>query len=147
MDQDIILLTSITFGGAAVMAVFIAWAAVFSGPVEEGAPRAFPQLKPGAEEHAGHPTEAQYVTIGVILAVITALEVGLYYIAGIPDGALVPLLLILSAGKFLLVVMWFMHLKFDNRLFSTLFTMGFVTAVIVYILALVMLRSLIPGDL
>jgi cytochrome c oxidase subunit 4 len=147
MDQDIILVSSILFGGAIVVFMFIVAALVFSGPVEEGAVRTFPQLKAGAEEHAGHPTEQQYVMIGVILALITALEVGLYYITGIPNGALVPMLLILSAGKFLLVVMWFMHLRFDNRLFSTLFTMGFTTAVIVYILALFTLRALLPGDL
>ena len=52
------------------------------------------------------------------------------YIGGIASlvplglGALVPILLILSATKFALVVLWFMHLRFDNALFSTLFTGG-----------------------
>ena len=148
MDQDIILVSSILFGGAIVMLMFIVAAMVYAGPVEEGAARSFRQLKrPAGEDLHGHPTESQYVMIGVILAIITAAEVGLYYVTGMPNEALVPILLGLSAGKFLLVVMWFMHLRFDNRLFSTLFTMGFITAVIVYLLALFMLRALIPGEL
>ena len=69
-----------------------------------------------------------------ILAVITALEVTLSYV---DVGAMfLPALLILMAAKFLIVVSYFMHLKFDNRMFSFLFYMGLVLAVFVYIVAL-----------
>jgi cytochrome c oxidase subunit 4 len=34
----------------------------------------------------------------------------------------VPLLLIMSAAKFVIVVMFYMHLKYDHRLFRALFT-------------------------
>ncbi len=78
-----------------------------------------------AEQVGGraHPGPLEYVKIGLILAVITAVEVGIYYIEAIED-ALVPILIVLSALKFTLVVMWFMHLKFDNRLFSWLLVGG-----------------------
>ncbi|MCH7577011.1 MAG: cytochrome C oxidase subunit IV family protein [Chloroflexi bacterium] len=86
------------------------------GPTEREAPG----------EHDGgraHPGPLEYVKIGLILAVITAVEVGIYYVEAIED-ALVPILIALSALKFTLVVMWFMHLKFDNRVFSWLLAGG-----------------------
>src|SRR5512139_3093594 len=82
--------------------------------------------EPGA--HA-HPGALEYVQIGVVLAVITAIEVGLYYI-DLSHDLLVVLLIGLSALKFSLVVLWFMHLKFDNRLFSQFFVGGFLLALI-----------------
>ena len=90
-----------------------------------------------AEAHAGqeHPSALQYAQIGIVLAIITASEVGLYYV-DFSRGALVGLLMALSALKFVLVVLWFMHLKFDNRLFSTLFDAGIVLAVAIFTVAL-----------
>ena len=53
---------------------------------------------------------------------ITAAEVTLTYIDVGP--LFLPALLIMMAAKFLIVVSFFMHLKFDNKLFSVLFYMG-----------------------
>src|SRR5437867_13298415 len=78
-------------------------------------------LEPGA--HA-HPGGREYVTIAVILAVVTGAEVAIYYIKEQIGQAFVPILLVLSAFKFAMVVLWFMHLRFDNRLFSILFIAG-----------------------
>lgn len=74
-----------------------------------------------------HPSPAEYVRIGIILAVITGIEIGLYYI-DMATAALIAILLVLSTAKFALVVAWFMHLRFDNRLFTFLFIGGFVLA-------------------
>ncbi len=82
------------------------------GPTEREAPAE--QVRERA-----HPGPLEYIRIGLILAVITAVEVGIYYIEAIED-ALVPILIVLSTLKFSLVVLWFMHLKFDNQLFSWL---------------------------
>ncbi len=71
----------------------------------------------------GHPEAAEYIKVGLFLAAVTALEVALYY-TDVADGVLLGMLLALSALKFVLVVLWFMHLKFDNRLFSVMFTGG-----------------------
>ncbi len=87
-----------------------------------------------------HPTPAEYINIGIILAVITAIEVFVYYVGAIRD-ALVPILLILSVTKFVLVVLWFMHLRFDNRIFSTLFTGGIMLAAAIFIVVLATLGS------
>lgn len=87
------------------------------------------------EEHA-HPGPKEYVRIGVILAVITAIEVGIYYVSSLRP-LIVPLLLGLSFLKFSLVVLWFMHLKFDSRLFRRVFIAGILLAVAVYAVVLV----------
>src|SRR5688572_9587185 len=68
-----------------------------------------------------HPGQAEYIRIAVILGVVTAVEVAIVYIQFLRP-VLVPILLVLGAVKFALVVMFFMHLKFDNRLFTFLFT-------------------------
>jgi cytochrome c oxidase subunit 4 len=77
-------------------------------------------------EHA-HPGAKEYVIVAVVLAIITSIEVAIYYIDVIKP-MLAPILLVLSAFKFAAVAMFFMHLKFDNRLFSSLFVGGLILA-------------------
>src|SRR5947209_6241057 len=67
-----------------------------------------------------HATTATYLRIAAILVMITLIEVGIFYVPTF-QTILVPLLLVLSAVKFTLVVMFYMHLKFDNRFFTFLF--------------------------
>ena len=94
-------------------------------------------------EHA-HPTWQLYVGIAVILFVLTALEVGAYEIAergiggafgAFVSGMVVEILLVLSAAKFALVAMFYMHLKQDSKIFSALFVFPILIAIVV-ILAL-----------
>lgn len=74
----------------------------------------------------GHPSVAFYWMIGGILAILTAMEVAAFYME---LGSLeAPFLLILSAAKFALVVMFFMHLKFDSKIFTGLLSAGLVLA-------------------
>ena len=84
-----------------------------------------------AVELAHHPTPHQYVTIGVVLAVVTGFEVAIYYIDALRD-ILVPFLVVFALIKVFLVVTWFMHLKFDSRLFRRLFVTGLVLAFAVF---------------
>ena len=70
-----------------------------------------------------HPTWKQYKWVALILTVITAFEVWAYYVPKlVASPYFVPLLLIMSAAKFVIVVMFYMHLKYDHRLFKALFT-------------------------
>ncbi len=96
-----------------------------------------------------HPSSGLYVKIGIVLFVLTALEVGLYEFtygdhAGTSGAAIqpffVPLLLLLSAAKFALVAMYYMHLKQDHRLFSGVFVFPLIIATVV-ILALIVLEA------
>ncbi|MBV9326626.1 MAG: cytochrome C oxidase subunit IV family protein [Chloroflexi bacterium] len=77
-------------------------------------------------EHA-HPGAGTYVLIGVILAIITVAEV-FFYTQESVRTFLVPLLLVLSASKFALVVGFYMHLKFDHPLFFGVFGFGLLVA-------------------
>jgi len=89
--------------------------------------------EPGA--HA-HPSDLQYIVIGLILAGLTAIEVGLYYLKG---GAITnAALLLFMALKFLIVVGFFMHLRFDSPIFRRLFAMGLCMAIAVYTVVLLM---------
>ena len=84
--------------------------------------------------HGGHPTAGTYVIIGAILTVITIVEVWAYYIpALVASTFFVPFLLILSAVKFVIVVMFYMHLKYDHKLFRALFTGPFLVAALTLI--------------
>ena len=69
---------------------------------------------------SSHATTGTYLRIAAILVLITLIEVGVFYVPAF-QGLLVPILLVLSAVKFALVVMFYMHLKFDNRFFAFLF--------------------------
>lgn len=91
--------------------------------------------------HAGHDnqhhwSDLQYVQLALALAVITALEVVLSYTKDSFGWVFLPLLLFMMAVKFFAVVFYFMHLKFDNRLFGLLFYTGLFLAIFVYCVAL-----------
>jgi cytochrome c oxidase subunit 4 len=92
-------------------------------------------------EHS-HPSAAVYAKVGLVLFVLTALEVGLYEItygehAGAFAGDIrpffVPMLLLMSAAKFALVAMFYMHLKQDSKLFSGLFVFPLIIATIIIV--------------
>ena len=87
------------------------------------------------DEHHDHGlSDVGYIKIALILGVLTAVEVATYFWDfGILE---VPSLLILMVVKFQIVVSYFMHLKFDNRLFSLMFYIGMVLAVGCYCVAL-----------
>src|ERR671932_2770568 len=79
------------------------------------------------DEGHGHPGPRTYVIVGVVLAVITLLEVYAYTAEAIRP-VLVPILLVLSASKFVLVVGFYMHLRFDHPLFTGVFGFGLMVA-------------------
>jgi cytochrome c oxidase subunit IV len=92
------------------------------------------------EVHA-HPTWKEYKWVALILTLITVVEVWVYYIpAFVASRLFVPSLLIMSAVKFLIVVMFYMHLKYDHKLFRALFGGPLVIAMMT-ILALLFLFS------
>jgi cytochrome c oxidase subunit IV len=72
-----------------------------------------------ATEH-DHASVWTYVKVAGVLTLITALEVGVIYIRQLTP-IIVPLLLAMSAAKFVLVVMFFMHLRYDSRPLTFLF--------------------------
>jgi cytochrome c oxidase subunit IV len=86
-----------------------------------------------------HPTWSTYWKVATILTVITVVEVWCYYVKSFAASpAFVPTLLALSALKFAIVVMFYMHLKYDHKLFRALFT-GPLAVAIITITALLLL--------
>ena len=85
---------------------------------------------------AGHPSPKEYVRIGLILGVLTALEIAASY-AGVSGSILIPTLFILAVVKFAMVVLWFMHLKFDDRRYARFFVMGLSGAAVLYLVVLI----------
>lgn len=76
-----------------------------------------------AEHVEHHPQWSTYWKVALILGIITAVEVWMYYSPAIvASRGFVPGLLVLSALKFAIVVMFYMHLKYDHKLFRALFT-------------------------
>ena len=91
-----------------------------------------------AEEHLDHPSPGQYWKIAAFLAVVTAVEVAMFYIdrqleLGFLNAAI---LIVLSAIKFIVVVGWFMHVRFEKPLINRFFTAGFVLACALYLVVL-----------
>ncbi|HTH64207.1 MAG TPA: cytochrome C oxidase subunit IV family protein [Gemmatimonadales bacterium] len=74
---------------------------------------------PHPVEHP-HPTAGVYIRVAVILTILTVIEVGVFYVPTF-HPVLAPVLLSLSAIKFAIVVMFYMHLKMDSKFFTLLF--------------------------
>jgi cytochrome c oxidase subunit 4 len=93
-----------------------------------------------AHEHAHveHKPDSYYIIVALILAAITALETSTYWVDFGP--LFMPALLTMMVIKFVMVVSLFMHLKFDNKLFSYLFYAGLLLAIFVYVVALATFR-------
>jgi len=94
-----------------------------------------------AHAHGKHPSAKEYVRIFLILCAITAVEVALYYVRDDLGSLFIPILFGLAGLKFALVVLWFMHLKFDNRRYSRFFVMGLAGAATLYLIVLLTLGT------
>lgn len=78
-----------------------------------------------------HPTWVTYVWVGLFLTIVTAIEVSAYYIPAWEGSRIyVPSMLILSSIKFAAVVMVYMHLKYDHKIFRALFTGPFLVSIL-----------------
>ena len=90
---------------------------------------------------AAHPTPLTYLKVGFTLAALTGIEVGVFYIDAL-EPVFLPIFILLSIAKFALVVMFYMHLKFDSRLFSGLFVGGLILAITVAVVLMALFHML-----
>lgn len=98
-----------------------------------------------------HPDRRRtYVMVALILAALTALEVSTYYVPDLMGGegslAITALLLFLMVVKFVMVVYFFMHLKYDKKFLTVAFYSGLLLAVAVYIAVLALFRYWGPPE-
>jgi cytochrome c oxidase subunit 4 len=83
-------------------------------------------------DHA-HPTPRLYVKLALVLALVTAVEVGLFYLeARIGRAITRPTLILLSFFKFIAVIGWYMHLRYEKSTLRRFFTGGFILAIGLY---------------
>jgi cytochrome c oxidase subunit IV len=115
-------------------------------PAEAAPPAvAEPQVPMLPGEVRPHPTPQRYVMIAAILVVVTAAEVGLYYLQGdVPDGLIIVFLLMFAVIKFALVASWYMHLRTDKPIFRRFFVLGIVAAITLYLIVLTTLHVFSP---
>ncbi len=90
---------------------------------------------PHVEHEHTHPSEGVYLLVALFLAIVTGAEVVLYYV-DLDFRVYAPLLGVLAAIKFATVAMFFMHLRFDSRIFRWFFVTGIVVAATVYTIVL-----------
>jgi cytochrome c oxidase subunit 4 len=86
---------------------------------------------PEGGAHGNHPSDITYIYVALVLSVLTGIEVAVSYASGLGTTGN-PILLILAIMKFSLVVLFFMHLRFDSRVFRYMFFGGLLLAVGVY---------------
>lgn len=91
------------------------------------------------EEAHHHPGELTYIKVAIVLAIITIAEVAIWYIESL-ESILVEALLIMSTIKFVTVVGFFMHLKFDDRRLAWTFGLAVILALSVVIALDVLFR-------
>jgi cytochrome c oxidase subunit 4 len=90
----------------------------------------------GDEAGHAHPDEKTYLKIALILGALTVAEVATYPLEDTLEWLVLPILLVLMTIKFYYVAAFFMHLKFDSRIFSWVFVSGIVLASFCFLVAL-----------
>lgn len=84
-------------------------------------------------QHTAHPTPWLYVKLALVLAAVTAIEVVLFYAEeAVGRGLARTMLVLLSFFKFLAVIGWYMHLRYEKSTVSRFFGGGFVLAAALY---------------
>lgn len=78
--------------------------------------------------HSEHPSAATYFKVAMGLVVLTGLEVIVFFFDWLSYG-IIPVLAVFSVAKFAMVIMFYMHLKYDHKLFSVLFLTGLFLAI------------------
>jgi caa(3)-type oxidase subunit IV len=77
----------------------------------------------------GSSTPIRYGVVFAVLAIFTGLEIVVGYLATLPTAIKIGLLIFLAVVKVSLVLLFFMHLKYDSRIFALPFALGVVLAV------------------
>jgi cytochrome c oxidase subunit 4 len=94
---------------------------------------------------SSHPQALTYITVAIILTILTAFEIGVFY-APFLQPVLVPLLIVLAIAKFILVAAYYMHLHFDSRVFSVLFIFPLWLAALI-VISLTLIFGALAGHL
>ena len=97
----------------------------------------------GGEHASGHPGPALYAIVAVALVILTLMELAVYYVTFL-QPVLVPILILLAIAKFFLVGGFYMHLYYDQKIFSIFFVFPLILACFIGA-ALLMIFSALEG--
>ena len=103
-----------------------------------------PKTDPGdfvAEEKRIEAANPNYIGVFIILGILTAIEIGITTVFPDKTVGTVPILLFLTVCKALLVILYYMHLKFDNRLYSFFFGAGILAFALPFVVAMIFLMA------
>ena len=95
------------------------------------------------DAHPVHGTKT-YWLIGLYLFILTGLEIASYFYEDVLGPSATSVILVLSAAKFILVVMFYMHLKYDSRMFTGVFLFPMALAALVIVSLIVLYHVLHP---
>jgi cytochrome c oxidase subunit 4 len=84
------------------------------------------------DEARAQPGTGTYLVVAALLTVLTAMEVTVFYVHAMRP-VLKPVLMVLSAAKFALIVLFYMHLRYDRWAFSTIFGFQLAMACVVVV--------------
>lgn len=93
------------------------------------------------EEKQITPKHPPYIRVFIILGVLTAIELALVQFP-IPRA---PILIPISLIKASLVALFYMHLRYDKRVFAVVFSVGLIIGVILLTALVVLLNSNLGG--
>jgi cytochrome c oxidase subunit 4 len=96
------------------------------------------------QDSAAHASKGTYWMIALILAIVTLLEVAVFYVPTL-RAIIVPVLLALSTIKFVLVVGFFMHLRYDKQVLTGVFAGGLAVATVIVLALMVLFGAIGPG--
>jgi cytochrome c oxidase subunit IV len=67
-------------------------------------------------EHTGHviPLKTYYTIFAILMALLVATVVGAFL--PLPEGLHLPVALLIAAAKAVLIILYFMHVRYSNRL-------------------------------
>jgi caa(3)-type oxidase subunit IV len=86
-----------------------------------------------------HPTKRTYIIIAVVLAIATIIELGVVNMTD--ETARTSILLALTLVKAALVALFYMHLKFDSRLYTAMFVVGIFVFTIPFAIVMLILMQ------
>ena len=87
--------------------------------------------------HSTAERRANYLGIFILLTGFTLVETVISYVQR--EEIKIPVLIVLSLAKAILVLLYFMHLKFDSRIFTYLFIAGIVLSIpLILVMTIVM---------
>jgi cytochrome c oxidase subunit 4 len=101
---------------------------------------------PHRTAHAGTPGEEtpprpNYLLVFLALALFTGLEIGTSYLPAIVK---IPTLIVLAVTKAALVVLFFMHLRYDKRLYALPLIIGIILAIPIILTILLGMPAQLP---